>query len=105
MINRLTTTLVVYPVTIVYVAGICVLIAAALGYLPVPHGIIALTFAAIVAALIAVWREMHLVHRLVNSQRDELLDRIGVLVGALLSSGVQIPDTEKRFQEAKGDLE
>ena len=80
-----------YPITIVYLAGLALAITVSEGIVDLSAGIAVLTLVAILAVLIALLREMRVVHTLVNSQRDELLLRIDVLVEALKDAGVAIP--------------
>ena len=88
-----------YPVTAVYLGGVTVVVLVSESELDFAYGLLALTLVTLVAVMIAAWRELRTVHRLVNSQRDELLERIEVLVDCLRSSGVQIPATEQHYQD------
>lgn len=54
--------------------------------------IVILGCAAILSVQFAMRRELEIVHELVNSQHDELVNRVEQLIGALETSGVPVPE-------------
>lgn len=54
--------------------------------------IVVLGCAAILAVTLAVRRELEIVHQLVNSQHDELVNRVEQLTEALETSGIPVPE-------------
>lgn len=90
----------VYPVTTVYGSGVVVAYALTAGWVGLGTGVIALTMIALLAIMVSMSREVQVVHHLVNSQRDALLERITELVDAMHEAGVDLPEREKRAQRA-----
>jgi uncharacterized protein YoxC len=81
-----------YPVTWTYLAGVAVIMSISEGLVSVSAGLIALSLLALLIALIFTRKEVQKVHILVNSQRDELVERIDQLVTALHDAGAAVPD-------------
>lgn len=81
-----------YPMTMLYLSGVACIIAVQEEVVTLGAGLILFTLAAIMAFVWAIAREVHTVHVLVNSQRDELLNRISDLIDALNEAGVDVPN-------------
>lgn len=86
-----------YPITSFYLAAVAVLVFTMQGFFNLGQGILVLALCGI---LIAVWRDLKMVHVLVNGQRSELLTEIADLKQLLRQSNVQVPASpaEKRNQ-------
>lgn len=54
--------------------------------------IVILGFAAVIAIIISMRNELEIVHNLVNSQHDELVNRVEQLTEALEASSVPVPE-------------
>ena len=81
----------VWPLTTLYLSAVVTISAIAEGYIDVMTGILALGMLAMFLLLIIMFKELHVVHLVVNSERDALVARIGQLVTALTEAGVSIP--------------
>jgi len=81
-----------------YVAGVLVACGVSVGWIRLDVGVVALSVIAVLLITVGISREVHTVHTLVNSQRDELLDRIDQLVAALHKAGVAVP------QDSEGEV-
>jgi hypothetical protein len=95
-----------YAITTVYGAGVLLVVAVTRDWVEVEAGIYGLSALTLLAVLITTLREVHTVHVLVNSQRDELLARIGALTEALNAAGVALPkqrqpDDERRHNAGR----
>lgn len=91
-----------YPISTVYLAGVIVAVFISLGWVSLGTGLLILTLAAVIVLLITQsielrrqTKEILTVHLLVNSQRDELLNRISDLVDTLENAGIALPDREQ----------
>lgn len=80
-----------YPVSLCYLTAVLALVLTVSGALTLPMAVVGLALTAVLIVLIAMRREMSTVHRLVNSQHDQLVARIDQLVAALIAAGVAIP--------------
>lgn len=89
-----------YPVTTVYLAGVVVAVGIAGGVFDQTVGLAVLTAITLIVVLVSMFREVQVVHHLVNSQRDALLERITELVNAMHEAGVDLPPREKAAQKA-----
>lgn len=94
-LRKLVGTIVFYPVTFVYLVGVAVAVAVAHGQVGLGMGLLILTGLTVAALLVATFREVRVVHYLVNSQRDLLLRRIADLIDTLNEAGVPLPEHEK----------
>ena len=95
MLRKPFSSLTLYPITTVYVAGVTVAVGIGLSWFDINAGLIALTAISLTVVLIALTREVRIVHHLVNAQRDALLLRIDDLVDSLNEAGVALPLREQ----------
>jgi hypothetical protein len=80
-----------YPVTLGYVSAVIILLLISMGWVDIGVGILILGCA---AALIILWsmrREVAVVSHLVNSQHDDLMERVDQLTAALVKGGLAVP--------------
>ena len=94
-----------YPLTGLYLVGVSLIWLITSGRLFVIYGVLILSIFAIFALLLAAWRELKAVHKLVDGQRAELLARIDELVALLIDSGVVVPPSGKKEKAARDDEE
>ena len=81
-----------YPTTAMYLTGVVVACGISADLFSRDVGLVVLTVMASLLILVALTREVRTVHTLVNSHRDELLERIDQLLNTLHSAGVEVPD-------------
>lgn len=89
--RTLTKTMAFYPVTAVYLAGVAVAIGITAQLIELSSGVLVLTAIAFLAVLLSMFREVQVVHYLLDIQRNELLGRIAELVESLHEAGVETP--------------
>lgn len=89
-----------YPITTFYVSAIGVLVFTVQNFFTLAQGIISLAVCGIGSVLIAAWRDLKMVHTLVNGQRSELMTEIADLKQLLRRVNVPVPPSaaEKRDQ-------
>jgi uncharacterized membrane protein len=80
-----------YPLTAFWIASSLAVVGVAQGWFRVDLSIILLAVVGILLLLLNMHREVTAVHQLVNSQRDELVERIEQLVHALHLAGAPVP--------------
>ena len=93
-----------YPITGLYTGGVVCALFVADGEIDLPSGLIIFAFLALTALLLAAWKEVRMVHHLVDSQRAELLARIDELSALLVKAGVVPPLSGQREQDARDDI-
>lgn len=93
-LRRALRSMLLYPTSTVYVAGVVVAVGVSTGWFGLNVGLVCLTAIAVVVVLVGLVREVQIVHHLVNSQRDELLNRISDLVETLQDAGIALPSRE-----------
>lgn len=93
-----------YPITAVWLTGAVVAVGVARDWWDLPVGLVLLSSVSLLIFMISLKAEVVVVHRLVNSQRDELLNRIDTLVTYLVAAGVALPpgETEQETPETEG---
>jgi len=84
-----------YPVFTMYLAGVGVALGIAGELFSVDVGLVVLTVIASMLIMMALTREVRVVHTLVSAQRDELLARIDVLTTALEQAQANLPSKER----------
>jgi hypothetical protein len=91
---------VLYPLSTVYGVGVTTAIGIALGWFDLSIGIAVLSLVTLLTLIAALRGEVHVIHGLVNSQRDVLLTRIDKLVDYLIAAGVNLPpgETEEKAE-------
>jgi hypothetical protein len=94
-----------YPITAFYLAAVCVTALAVRGVLTLNGGAVVLALVAILVVLAATWRELKIVHRMMDGQRTEMLARIDHMTELLTEHGIQPPpplpaEIEARNNEA-----
>ena len=89
-----------YPITTFYGSAVVVLVFTVQNFFTLAQGIVLLAVCGIGSILIAAWRDLKIVHKLVNGQRSEMRREIADLKQLLRRSNVQIPPSpaEKRDQ-------
>ena len=89
-----------YPITSFYGSAVVVLVFTVQNFFTLAQGIVLLAVCGIGSVLIAAWRDLKIVHMIVNSQRSEMKTEIADLKKLLRSSNVQIPPSraERRDQ-------
>jgi hypothetical protein len=87
-----------YPVTALYLVAVLVVYGVANHALRFDIGLVMLTLLAVAIFMVGLYWELHVVHSLVNSQHDELIQRgedlkarIVLLTAALIAGGVEVP--------------
>lgn len=93
--QRIAQSVVFYPVTVVYLSGSLILALVVGGWLQFDAGLLMLAAITGLVLLVATYRDIGVVHGLVNSQHDVLVRRIEQLLKALTAAGVQIPHDEQ----------
>lgn len=90
-----------YPITAFYIAAVCVAAALTKGSITLLAGATLLALAAILMVLLATWRELKTVHRMMDGQRAEMLSRIDELSDLLRDAGIQPPAPGPKELEAR----
>lgn len=80
-----------YPITQMYVVAVAVSVALINMWISLTGAIVVLGVAAVAAVMAVMLRELRTVHRVMNGQRVELLDRIDLLTESLLNHDVRVP--------------
>ena len=80
-----------YPITLLYLGGTTLLILVAGGYVNLAFALLAMVLLVLLVLLLATRRELQAVHRLVNGQHSDLLDRIDQLTELLVHLDVDVP--------------
>jgi uncharacterized membrane protein len=93
--SRASDSIVFYPLSAFWVASSLAIMGVAQGWFRADLSIIILTLVGILLLLLNMHREVTAVHQLVNSQRDELVERIEQLVHALHMAGAQVPRSHR----------
>jgi hypothetical protein len=89
-----------YPITTFYIESVGVLWLTVGDFFTLAQGMVLLAVCAVGTMVIAVWRDLHAVHTLVNGQKHELMTEIADLKELLRDAGKQVPASaaEKRQQ-------
>lgn len=90
--ERATKSLSLWPLTTTYLSGVGAIILVAQGVLEWQSAVIAFGVVTTLIFLHTVWREVKIIHTLVNSQHDALVARIDQLTRAMNKAGTPIPD-------------
>lgn len=80
-----------WPLSTFWLGAMCVLFAKSIGWINLPTAFVTLGFLAILLIMAAFRKDVSTIHHLVNSQHDDLVDRVQQLTDALLSSGSEVP--------------
>lgn len=80
-----------YPVSQMYVVAVAVLVALVNTWISLTGAIVVLAVVAVATVTSVMLRELKTVHRVMNGQRVELLERIDLLTEALLNHDVRVP--------------
>jgi hypothetical protein len=81
-----------YPVSTVYLASAAMIATVTGRYIRLEVALLIEGLVAIIAIQISMHSEVVRVHKLVNSQRDEMIARIDQLIATLVAAGVRVPD-------------
>lgn len=90
-VQRVLRSVAFYTATLTYLSGVAVAFGVAAGWLRFDVGLILFAACAILVVLVATHRSVEVVHGLVNSQHDAMVERIDELLDALTAAGVSIP--------------
>jgi hypothetical protein len=98
LLRAVTDSAVVYPTSLMFIAGVVALEGVVADLVRLDTAIIGLGIVAVIIILASIYHEVRgqrvevkEVHVLVNSQRDELVERIEQLVVALQDASVAVP--------------
>lgn len=80
-----------YPLSLAWVGGVLVAAGASADCFSVIQGLLLWSLSVLLVFVYGLSRELRIVHSLVNSQRDELVDRNNQLVKMLNDRGITIP--------------
>jgi hypothetical protein len=94
-----------YPITQFYVIAVAVVIAAVNGWLTITGASIVLGFAAVISLGVMVWKEARTVHKLVDGQRAEMIDRIDRLVDLLVEHQITPPPEGEKAHEGREEVQ
>lgn len=97
--QKISNSLTFYPVTMVYLGGVGVAMGISSGWIDGGPGLLLLSMLTLIVVLVSMFREVQVVHHLVNSQRTALLERIAELVEAMQEAGVELPPREQEAQQ------
>lgn len=93
LFDKLHETASLWPVTTTYIFAVGGLVTVAQGWVGVTLAIALLGLMTVAVILVSMRREISTVHILINSQRDELVDRIVELTETLKVANVHVPDS------------
>jgi len=88
---RVRSSVLFYPLTTFYCAAVLATVGVAQRWFRLDVSIVALTVFAVLLLLLNIRKQVLDVHQLVNSQRDDLVERVEQLIDALHTAGVDVP--------------
>ena len=80
-----------YPLSLAWAFGISAAAASTAGYVSYIQALFLWSVFIILMVITGMWRELKMVHHLVNSQRDDLVDRIDQLTVLLQTKDIDLP--------------
>jgi len=80
-----------YPIATFWLGAMGILFAKSISWVNLPTAFVTLGFLAVLLIMAAFRKDVSTIHHLVNSQHDDLVDRVQQLTDALLSSGAEVP--------------
>lgn len=93
-----------YPITQFYLVAVAVVVAAVNDWLTVTQAIIILGFTCIIMLAVMLWREARTIHKLVDGQRADMINRIDKLASLLTANGITPPASGEKEREARREV-